>query len=249
MPFLSARWSHLCLLTYAVPPALLAPRVPPGLVLDARCGPGFEGKPCPGEAFVSLVAFDFLETRVLGIPWPGYRNFPEINLRFYVRDPASGVRGVVFIREFVPLRAVAFLARAIYGEPYRAARMESRITQDDRRITVAHRLSYPAGRENTLSVTAAIPASLPAADSVEHYFKEHQWGFGCSRAGQCTRYEVRHVHWDCYPVLEHQLDWDWSAVYGDEFGFLDGASPASVVLAVGSPITVHPQGRNARARC
>src|SRR3954471_19004784 len=115
LSFLTARWSNLCLLTYAVPPALLEPRLPRGLSLDLR----------DGQAFVSLVAFDFLDTRVLGVPWPGYRNFPEINLRFYVRHREE--RGVVFVREFVPRRLVAFLARAIYGEPYVAARMTSQI--------------------------------------------------------------------------------------------------------------------------
>src|SRR5689334_13401141 len=100
-PFLTARWENLCLVTYTVPPALLEPRLPPGLTLDTR----------DGQAFVSLVAFQFLGTRVLGVPWPGYRNFPELNLRYYVRHGEE--RGVVFIREFVPRQLVAWLARAV----------------------------------------------------------------------------------------------------------------------------------------
>src|SRR5215468_781631 len=95
-PFLTARWTNLFLATYAVPDDLLRPHLPPGLELDRR----------DGRAFASLVAFDFLDTRVLGVPWPGYRNFPEVNLRFYVRHGEQ--RGVVFVREFVPLRLVAF---------------------------------------------------------------------------------------------------------------------------------------------
>src|SRR5882672_8618368 len=87
--FLTARWTNLFLATYAVPQELLRPRLPPGLDLDLR----------DGQAFVSLVAFDFLDTRVLGVPWPGYRNFPELNLRFYVRHGER--RGVVFVREYV----------------------------------------------------------------------------------------------------------------------------------------------------
>src|SRR5438270_13540279 len=86
VPFLTARWSNLCLLSYAVPPTLLENRLPAGLELDTR----------DGQAFVSLVAFDFLDTRVFGIPWPGYRNFAELNLRFYVRQGEE--RGVVFLR-------------------------------------------------------------------------------------------------------------------------------------------------------
>ena len=103
---------ELVLATYPVAPALLERRLPPGLSLDLR----------DGQAFVSLVAFDFLDMCVLGRSWPGYRNFPELNLRFYVHDGEG--RGVVFIREFVPHRLVAWLARVLYNEPYLAAPIE-----------------------------------------------------------------------------------------------------------------------------
>src|SRR2546429_431786 len=89
-PFLTGRWTNLFLASFAVPDELLLRRLPPGLELDRY----------HGRAFVSLVAFDFLDTRVFAIPWPGYRNFPEVNLRFYVRHGEQ--RGVVFIRELVP---------------------------------------------------------------------------------------------------------------------------------------------------
>jgi uncharacterized protein YqjF (DUF2071 family) len=228
MAFLTARWSNLCLLTYAVPPALLEPRLPPGLSLDLR----------DGQAFVSLVAFDFLDTRVLGVPWPGYRNFPEINLRFYVRRGAE--RGVVFIREFVPRRLVAFLARTVYGEPYITAPMASRVDEDSAQISIEHRLAF-GGRLNRLTVVAAKPPSRPRVDSSEHFFKEHEWGFGTGRRGQCVRYRVSHPCWDCYAVKSYALDWDWRAVYGEPFAFLGAAEPCSVVAAVGSPISVYPK--------
>ena len=41
MPFLTARWSNLILLTYAVPPELLRPRLTPDLELDTRDGKAF----------------------------------------------------------------------------------------------------------------------------------------------------------------------------------------------------------------
>jgi uncharacterized protein YqjF (DUF2071 family) len=233
MAFLTAHWSNLCLLTYAVPPALLIPRLPPGLSLDL----------IDGQAFVSLVAFDFLDTRVLGVRWPGYRDFPEINLRFYVRHGEE--RGVVFIREFVPRRLIAFLARAIYGEPYLAAPMQSQIVENDRQISIEHRLTF-GGRENRLSITADKPCILAAPDTPEHFFKEHQWGFGLSRRGECIRYHVSHPCWQTYPVRSFELDWDWRAVYGEEFAFLASASPYSVIAAAGSQIAVFPKGRLAR---
>src|SRR5262249_15991609 len=108
-PFLTATWSNLFLATYVAPTELLEPRLPPGTTLDALQGNGF----------VSVVAFEFLDTRVGGVAWPGYRNFAELNLRFYVRR--GDERGVVFVREFVPQRVVAWLARRLYNEPYLAA--------------------------------------------------------------------------------------------------------------------------------
>src|SRR5450432_3678461 len=85
-PFLTARWTNLAMLTYRLDPALLQPFVPPGCSLDL----------IDGSAFASLVAFDFSDTRVFGIQWPGFINFPEINLRFYVRhhDQTGEHRGV-----------------------------------------------------------------------------------------------------------------------------------------------------------
>src|SRR5579885_2376605 len=137
-PFLTARWSNLCIFTYAVPPSLLQARLPPGLELDTRDGNGF----------VSLVAFDFLDTRVLGVGWPGYRNFPELNLRFYVR--LGEERGVVFLREFVPGRLVTALARLIYNEPYRATSLQSVVDDRSDKIRVEHRLRWN-GEKFTLS--------------------------------------------------------------------------------------------------
>jgi uncharacterized protein YqjF (DUF2071 family) len=227
--FLTARWVNLCLCTFRVPPELLQPRLPPGLTLDLR----------DGHAFVSLVAFDFQDTRVLGVSWPGYRHFAEVNLRFYVRHDQE--RGVVFIREFVPQRLVAWMALALYNEPYRATPVAAHITESPDQITAEYRLTWK-GKTNVVSVTGKKPAQTVAETSDEHFFKEHHWGFGTTRGGRALRYHVEHPVWEVYPVLAHRLDFDWGEVYGPEWKILDGQTPFSVVLAVGSPIAVMPKG-------
>jgi uncharacterized protein YqjF (DUF2071 family) len=229
-PFLTCEWRNLFLGTYAVPPSLLKPRLPPGLELDTR----------GDDAFVSLVAFDFVNTRVLGVSWPGYRNFPELNLRFYVRH--RGERGVVFVREIVAQRLVAWLARTIYNEPYCAASLTSRCQEDDSRRTMEYRLSW-ARREQVLRVTGRKPSHLPAVTSDEHFFKEHRWGYGRTRRGQGLRYEVAHPHWEVFPVESYQIEMDWGRVYGPEWDFLSKATPMSAVFAVGSAVAVYPQGQ------
>lgn len=229
-PFLTARWQNLFLATYPVPPELLQPRLPPGLTLDLR----------DGHAFVSVVAFEFLDTKVLGIGWPGYRNFAELNLRFYVR--LGEERGVVFIREFVPQRLVAWIARWLYNEPYLPAPITATRRELPDGIEMAYNLRY-AGKEHSIHVTGAKPSFRPAENSDEHFFKEHHWGFGCTRSGKGLRYQVDHPVWDVYPVRSFSLDLDFAAVYGPQWKFLQTATPISTVLAVGSAIAVHPKGR------
>jgi uncharacterized protein len=228
-PFLTARWTNVLLATFAVSPELLIARIPEGLELDLR----------EGQAYVSLVCFDFVDTRVLGIPWPGFRHFSEVNLRFYVRRGEE--RGVVFVREFVPNRFVAWLARTLYNEPYVATTMRSAVANEPERIRVEHRLSF-AGRTHTVFAVADKPAYVPEPTSVEAFFKEHHWGYGKTRRGRTLRYHVWHPVWAVYPVRETHIDLDWSAVYGPEWSVLQGATPVSTVLAVGSAVAVYPKG-------
>jgi uncharacterized protein YqjF (DUF2071 family) len=225
--FLTARWCNLLLANYAVPEELLHPRLPPGVALDVR----------DGRCWASLVAFQFLDTRVLGIGWPGFRCFPEWNLRFYVRH--EGQRGVCFIREFVPRWLTATLARVLYNEPYRCAPMRMDVQDTANSVAVTYEVTW-GGRQHRLHAVGARPAVHPAPDSVEHFFKEHSWGFGRSRRGRLLRYQVSHPEWDVYPVREFAADVDWGVLYGPEWATMNSAAPASVVLAVGSEVSVFP---------
>lgn len=227
--FLTARWCNLILANYAVPEELLRPRLPPGLDLDRR----------DNRCWASLVGFQFLDTRVLGIGWPGYRHFPEWNLRFYVRE--GDRRGVCFVREFVPQRLVAGLARLVYNEPYRAARMGMRVDETADAVTADYSVEW-GGRTHTLRAVGAKPAVRPGPESAEHFFKEHSWGYGVSRRGRLIRYEVNHPEWDVYPVREFAADVDWGVLYGPEWAVMNVTEPASVVLAVGSAVSVYPKG-------
>jgi len=225
MRFLTARWSNLFLGTYAAPEELLRPHLPPGLEFDRR----------DGQCFVSLVAFDFFDTRVLGMPWPGFRNFPELNLRFYVRHNEQ--RGVVFIREFIARRFVASMANWLYNESYIVAPMRSVVMEKPERIHVEHRIEF-GERAHVLAATGAKPAFEPKPDSIEHFFKEHEWGFGTMR-DRLIGYRVDHPIWRVYPVNDWTIDIDWTMLYGPSWSVMQGATPYSTILAVGSPVAVH----------
>ena len=114
-PFLKARWEDLILANYVIDPQVLEKYVPPGTELDL-----FEGK-----CYVSLVAFMFRETKVLGLKFPGHINFEEVNLRFYVKTPGSEPkRGVCFIKEIVPKSLITLVANSLYHENYITLKMK-----------------------------------------------------------------------------------------------------------------------------
>lgn len=227
--FLKARWQDLVIVTYAVPRELLLPRLPPGLELDL-----WEGRAC-----ASIVAFDFRRCAVRGVCVPGLTNFPEINLRFYVRESGSGRRGVVFIREYVPSRVISLVARVVYNEPYRAAAMASTVRTDNGNRVVQHRL------EGLMEVTGFAAGDLytPTADSAEHFFKEHSWGYGLSRRGHALVYEVKHPLWRIWRNASAQVSGHFGLAYGSEWRFLADAAPINTLIAEGSEIEVWGHAR------
>ncbi len=227
IPFLTAGWSDVCIVSYAVPEQLVRHNVPPGLDADTR----------EGLAFASLVGLTFVDTKVLGIAWPGFRIFPELNLRIYVRH--GNERGVLFVGELVPSPVVAWLARTLYNEPYEAAPLVVH-TRDDETTVSAEYLLEHGGTTHHISMVGEKPPVIPAEDSQEHFFKEHRWGFGRSPDRRLLRYEVEHPVWAVYPVKSFELSLDWGKVYGKEWEFLAYAKPASTIFAVGSRIAVFP---------
>lgn len=73
----------------------------------------------------------FKETKVLGFKIPFHINFEEVNLRFYVKrfEKNQWKRGVVFIKEIVPKKAITFIANTLYHEHYETQKMSHKITE------------------------------------------------------------------------------------------------------------------------
>lgn len=236
-PFLTARWEHLIFLSYRCPASLLAPLVPAGTTLD----------PWHGDTFVSLVAFLFRDTRIGGLAVPFHRTFEEVNLRFYVRRLAGDEtrRGVVFIRELVPRRAIALVARWAYNEPYAALPMRHDVQMTPGAGgSMSYMWTHPSGR---CSVRARVdgPPILPAEDSPDAFITEHYWGYTRQRDGGTLEYEVQHPQWPVWTPVAWSLDGPVEAVYGPELGRILQGRPDSVLAAEGSDVRVYP-GRPVR---
>lgn len=229
--FLTAEWRSLAMLTFETEPARLRPFVPRGTELDTH----------DGRALVSLVGFRFLHTRVLGWRVPFHRDFDEVNLRFYIRREVHGElrRGVTFIREIVPRRLIAFVARLAYNEPYVALRMQSDAPMAP--VAAPGRIRY-AWKTRTgwqsLALTA-VGAPLLPDDATEYAFiSEHHWGYTRQRDGSTLEYRVEHPPWRLWVGVDAAMSGDMAALHGGALGGSLVTAPTSAFLAEGSPVTV-----------
>ena len=216
------------MLNFVADPKIVAPLVPPGTELD------FDN----GETFLSVVGFLFLDTRLLGLPIPLHRDFEEVNLRFYVRKKSADMwrRGVVFVRELVPRRAIALVARTLYGENYLALPMKHEIEHVDLNVKVAY--SWRRGRKwESLRMTATGEPQIIPAGSHADFITEHYWGYTCVRGG-CSEYRVEHPRWKIWNAEKFELSADIAALYGEQFTEALSQPPRSAFIAEGSPITI-----------
>ena len=233
-PFLTAEWRNLVMVNYEVPPEVLQPWLPEGVELAA-----WEGK-----TLASIVAFEFLETRVLGMAIPGHRNFHEVNLRFYVRRKVNGGwrPGVVFIRELVPRLGIACAARCLYGERYKAVRLNGCVWEGSHASSFPERTTFirywwrvRRSREGVYAEACGEPT--PVTEGSEAAFlTSPAWGYSVHR-GRTLEYQVEHPRWRVWNLSHVVLDCDVGRLYGEPFGkYL--RDPRSVLVAEGSPVVV-----------
>lgn len=221
----------MVLLNYVAPAPLLEPLVPRGTELDR-----WEGQP-----LLSLVGLLFSDTRLCGVPVPGHRSFEEVNLRFYVRrraEDGSTRRAVVFVRELVPRRLVAAVARLTYNEPYLAVPMAHATDVDVRR---GGRASYRwrfRGETYTLDAEVEGPARVLEPGSEAEFVTEHYWGYTRQRDGGTLEYQVEHPRWPVWTPIRARFGGDAVPLYGEALGRVLGTRPRSAFVAPGSPVAV-----------
>jgi uncharacterized protein len=241
IPFLTAEWRWLVMLNYRVEPALVRRHVPAGTELDSW----------DGETYISVVGFLFRRTRVLGVPVPFHLNFEEVNLRVYVRRDDGGElrRGVTFIREIVPRRAIATVARLTYNEPYVALPMRHVIGPIDSTSGLPGGIEYGWRTEagwSSMIATSSGAGRTAAAGSREEFITEHYWGYTPQRDGTTLEYRVDHPRWNVWAAGSAELTGDHRALYGTELSGVLAGAPDFALVADGSPVVVYSPTRVAK---
>ncbi len=224
--FLTANWSNLVFLSYEINDAMLLPYVPPGLELDRY----------QERAIVSLVAFQFLNTRLSNIPVPFFHSFSELNLRFYVRDPVTSERGVVFIHEVCPYRVVSWTARLFFNEKLTIKTVRSEITKNAAVYTLPKCFQT---KESLLKVTFGPDSNLSSQSTFEHFIVERYHGFGVDRRGKTIKYHVSHEPWHIHHAVLETCSIDFTMLYGSALAkTFENSVPCSIFYSPGSRIAL-----------
>jgi hypothetical protein len=239
------------LLNFRVPVEAVAGLAPVGTEPDLHAG----------EAYISVVGFRFQKVRILGMPVPGHTRFDEINLRYYVKRVVDGEvrRGVVFVREIVPRRAVAIVANRLYNENYVTRRMRSVVAMRGHDLQEGDRMEYGWGSRggrlgrrakqtwNRVGARVTARPELPAAGSLEEFIVEHYWGYVPGRDGRTREYRVAHSTWRVARADEVVWECAVPETYDSPFGEYLKVAPVNALVADGSAVQVFG-GRRVDAR-
>lgn len=186
---MTMQWTELAFLHWPVDPAPLRRLLPPGLELDTHGGDGWLG----------IVPFRMRRTRARWLPpVPSAHEFPELNVRTYVR--CGDRAGVWFFSLDAASRLAVEGARLTFGLPYFRADMtvEQRgglvsyvSTRTDRRGPPAR---FAAGYCPGGASRAAAPGSL------EHFLTERYCLFAHTPRGGLRCGEIAHPPWQLQPA-------------------------------------------------
>ncbi|HZV69867.1 MAG TPA: DUF2071 domain-containing protein [Saprospiraceae bacterium] len=230
---IKASWKKLVLANYIVDPQILAGYLPYKTEFDQW----------DNHCFISVVGFMFLDTHILGIKFPYHIDFEEVNLRFYVkhRDGDNWKRGVVFIKEIVPLPGITLVANSVYKEHYQTMPMKHTWNISSEELNIEYK--WKKQRWYSIGITTDSTPIEMSAGSEQMFFTDQHWGYTKVNPHLTLGYEVKHPDWTYYRTKKFDIDIDFGLLYGNEFAFLNSQKPYSVFLTEGSGISLKKSAR------
>ncbi|ROR35428.1 DUF2071 domain-containing protein [Kitasatospora cineracea] len=197
------RFAHSLVLTYALPPQVLEPLLPPGLALDTYTDPaGTE------HGFVAAALVDTRDLRPAFLPAGLGADLILTGYRIFTRFPTPGgrtMRGLKILRSDTDSRTMAVGGNLLTRYHYRLARIGSRVVGD----TLEFRVLSRDGRADlhVRADLAGAPADLPAGSPFAcakdarrfagplPYTFEHE-----PRTGSMIVVKAVRTHWEPTPV-------------------------------------------------
>jgi uncharacterized protein YqjF (DUF2071 family) len=184
---MAQRWNDLLFAHWPVPTEQIAALLPAGLEPDT-----FQG-----SAWLGVVPFWLERIKFRGLPGiPGVRQFPDLNVRTYVRDTNTGTPGMYFFSLDATNLLAVVVAHTFFHLPYHWAemRMEQQSEREfafySRRRFSAHRIVFKA-RYRGLGPTSKLVEPRPG--TLEFFLMERSSLFTVNRSGQAVRSSLHHV--------------------------------------------------------
>jgi len=160
---------------------------------------GLEVQVLDGSAWLGLVPFRMGGVRTPPLPpVPGWSDFPELNLRTYVRGP-DGREGVWFFSLACPRRAFVAAMRGV-GLPYQFARSEVTSTQaGPGAAATRYRFDRPGSRSRPpWSLDARVVVGEPLSEASRTPLVDAltgRWAAYSRAAGRLWRIPISHEPW------------------------------------------------------
>jgi len=181
---ISMQWTDLAFLHWPVPKDALQRLVPRGVEVET-----FDG-----DAWLGIVPFCMRKTRIRGLPpLPYATDFPELNVRTYVR--VGDKPGVWFFSLDAKSRLAVAGARATFGLPYFRAEME---VEQRGLLTsyVSRRIDDRAPPARFAAGYCSGGASRPAKPgTLEQFLVERYCLYAQGRDGSLRCGEIAHAPW------------------------------------------------------
>jgi len=179
-------WQRQLFAHWKVPASTLRALVPQPLELDDY----------HGETYVGVTPFDLCGLRFRFLPaLPIASNFPEVNVRTYVRY--GGKPGVFFFSLDAASRLAVLGARATFRLPYFAANMS--ITPHGESIEYRSRRAA-ANAELAVRYRPTSAAVTAQPGSLDHFLIERYALYVVHTNGRVVRGDIHHAPWRLHPA-------------------------------------------------
>lgn len=187
------RWQSVCFMHYPIDMHKLSPHVPDGLSIDTY----------NGQAWISLLPMHMVNLHLHDTPAvPGTSDFPEINLRTYVK--VNDRPGVYFFSIDAESYLGSWVAKFLFHLPYVDAKMK--IRKDGGRV------SMQSDRPKSKKFKAARfsgwfepygPLKKAEEGSLEFFLAERYTAFSADVEGRLYRGDLVHQPWEIRDAKFH----------------------------------------------